>query len=165
MLQIRAAREEDLTRIDEIFEKSRQFMAENGNPTQWTQGFPNSSQIAPEIAKSRAFVLFDDANPDLVVGVFTLGSYESAYDKLEGTWSYNEPYVVVHRLAGERGYGIGKFVFNHVMEKYPYIRIDTHKNNKVMLGLMDKLNFKYCGIVRYERPGGDGERVAYDYHR
>lgn len=165
MLQIRDANESDLPRIDEIFEMCRKFMAENGNPTQWTQGFPNSSQVAPEIAKRRAFVVFNDSNPDKVLGVFTLGSYEPAYDKLEGTWSSNDAYVVVHRLAGEQGHGIGKFVFKHVMDKYPYIRIDTHKNNKPMLGLMDKLGFKYCGTVQYVRPGGDGERVAYDYHR
>ena len=42
---------------------------------------------------------------------------------------------------------------------YSSIKIDTHKENFVMRGLLEKNGFEYCGIILLE----DGaERVAYE---
>ena len=69
-------------------------------------------------------------------------------------------YGVVHRLAGDGSQrGIGAFCLSWAYEQCKHIRIDTHKDNKVMQALLEKLGFKYCGII-YVRDGS--ERVAYE---
>lgn len=163
MLKIRLAKESDFARIDELFDEARTYMASYGNTTQWTNGFPNSSTLVDALAKNEAFVCIEDSQNDLVVGVFVLSNYEPVYHQLDGQWQADRNYVVIHRLATASGFGAGQFIFNEVMKNHDYIRVDTHKNNKPMLHIMDKLGFKYIGVVQYERPGGDGERVCYDY--
>lgn len=164
MLQIRFATKEDLPRIDELFDGAREFMAKNGNPTQWTNGFPNSTTVEPFIAKGEAYVCFDDEKDNKVMAVYVLSSVEPAYDQDTVTWNSNQPFVVIHRLASESGSGAGTFIFKKVMADHPYVRIDTHEDNKPMLHLMDKLGFMYTGKVFYDRAGG-GWRVCYDYVR
>lgn len=164
MLQIREVTKTDFERIDELYDQARSFMASYGNATQWTNGFPNSSTLIPAMEKHQAFVCFDDAADNKVVGVFVLADDEPAYTQDSVKWNSDQPYVVIHRLASESGSGAGQFIFRNVMANNAYIRVDTHENNKPMLHLMDKLGFKYTGTVFYDRPGG-GIRVAYDYIR
>lgn len=163
MLKIRPACKEDFARIDELFDEARAYMISYGNPTQWTNGFPNSSTLEEPLAKGEAFVCYDDEHNDLVVGVFVLSHEESVYHQLDGKWSADRPYVVIHRLATASGFGAGQFIFNEVMKNHDYIRVDTHKANKPMLHIMEKLGFKHIGDVIYERPGGDGVRICFDY--
>lgn len=163
MLKIRLATQNDFSRIDELYDGARSYMASYGNTTQWTNGFPNSATLVDALNKDEAFVCVDDSKDNLVVGVFVLSHDEPAYHQLDGQWSSNDDYVVIHRLAAMPGCGAGQFIFNEVMSKHNYIRIDTHKNNKPMIHIFEKLGFKYIGVVMYERPGGDGERVCYDY--
>ena len=164
MLQIREVAQSDFERIDELYDQARAFMFSYGNTTQWTNGFPNSSTLIPAMDKHQAFVCFDDEKDSKVVGVFVLADDEPVYTQDTVKWTIDAPYVVIHRLASEPGSGAGQFIFRHVMENYPYIRVDTGESNKPMLHLMDKLGFKYTGTVFYDRPGG-GIRVAYDYVR
>lgn len=162
MLYIRLATESDFPRIDELFEQARAFMAANGNKTQWTNGFPNAELLRPAMQEDNAFVCVDGEE---VVGVYCLATTEKAYDNLKGgQWQSNQPFVVIHRMATVSGKGVGTFIINHVMKDHPYVRIDTHADNKPMLGLLSKIGFKYCGTVFYDRVGG-GERVALDYLR
>jgi RimJ/RimL family protein N-acetyltransferase len=50
----------------------------------------------------------------------------------------------VEHLAAEKG--VGSF------------KVDTNFDNSVMLHLMEKLGFAYCGRIQYDR----GERLAYE---
>ena len=43
--QIRKAQREDLPRIEEIYAYARKFMAETGNPNQWGNTTPLTSQL------------------------------------------------------------------------------------------------------------------------
>lgn len=162
MLTIRLATLEDYPRIDELFDEARSYMASIGNTTQWTNGFPDSSCLNEALSKNEAFVCCKD---DLVVGVFVVSPYEPAYHQLDGQWSADRDYAVIHRLATAPGYGAGQFIFRHVMDQHDYVRVDTHRANKPMIHIMEKLGFKYIGVVMYDRPGGDGERVCYDWMR
>lgn len=159
-LAIRNATEQDFPRIDELFNNARAFMVANGNLTQWTNGFPNAQAISKEVENKHAFVCYDEETGE-VVGVYTLANYEPAYDQIKEKWSADQDYVVIHRLATVQGKGVGKFIFKYLINLYPYIRIDTHEDNKPMLHLMDVIGFKFCGTVYYEHASG-GYRVAYD---
>ena len=49
MLQIRKAKPEDLRQIMPLYEKAREFMEKNGNPTQWGKNNPPEDLIRKDI--------------------------------------------------------------------------------------------------------------------
>lgn len=48
---IRKARSEDLETILKIYEDARAFMAENGNPDQWKDGYPPKKLVEEDLRK------------------------------------------------------------------------------------------------------------------
>lgn len=167
MLAIRPATSADNAAIDYLYQQAREFMAANGNPTQWVGNFPNSSILQDDMKAGNVFVCCDlqENGESPVVGVYALATTEPVYNNLKGgKWQKNDPFVVIHRMATKQGKGVGSFIFREIQKQYPYIRIDTHEDNVPMRSLLQKLGFVYCGLVFYSRPNG-GERVAYDYVR
>ena len=159
-MRIRKTLEKDLNELDKIFNAARSFMAATGNPTQWNLSYPTSEVVAQDIKDNNAYVCVDDNDKPL--GTFALLDYESAYDNIDGSWISNEPYVVIHRLATKPSMKVGSFIITHLQNKYPHIKIDTHQDNKVMQGLLDKFNFKRCGIITIP---GHGARIAFEFLR
>ena len=161
-MKIRKTREDDLARIMEIYQSARLFMAENGNPNQWGDSWPLEEMIRDDIHKGKSYVCIND--DEKVIGTFyyVYGTdIEPTYEVIEnGNWLDSSAYGVVHRLAGDGSQkGIGAFCLSWAYEQCKHIRIDTHRDNKVMQSLLEKLGFKYCGII-YVRDGS--ERVTYE---
>lgn len=48
----------------------------------------------------------------------------------------------------------------YALEYYSSIRIDTHRDNRVMQHIIERYGFKYCGIIHCWN--GD-ERLAYQF--
>ena len=79
------------------------------------------------------------------------------YKDIEGKWSNDLPYVIVHRLAiadEMKRQGMAKQFMLQAEEvsrkKGVYnFRVDTKYDNAYMLRLIDTLGFKYCGEVYY----------------
>ena len=46
---IRQAKSEDLSQVLEIYEYARNFMAENGNPSQWGKNYPPEETVIRDI--------------------------------------------------------------------------------------------------------------------
>ena len=100
--------------------------------------------------------------------VFTTKT-ERAYQDLDGEWltPKDNTYGVIHRLAvgnDYRSFGIAKYALNFFESKLKEMkidsmRIDTHRENKGMQGLITKLDYIYCGIIVLE--SGD-ERLAFE---
>lgn len=162
MMEIRKTREEDLARIMEIYQVARLFMINNGNPNQWGDNWPPEDLIHDDIQKGKSYVCINE--DEQVIGTFYYdygADIEPTYEVIEnGKWLDSSAYGVVHRLAGDGSQrGIGAFCLSWAYEQCKHIRIDTHKDNKVMQALLEKLGFKYCGII-YVRDGS--ERVAYE---
>ena len=100
-----------------------------------------------------------------VIGVFyyTQGAdAEPNYREiLNGAWTDNSPYGVVHRIAGDGSEkGIGTFCLNWAYSKCGHLRIDTHGDNFVMQNLLKKLGFVHCGTVYVEED--DYPRLGYE---
>ena len=79
-------------------------------------------------------------------------------------------YISVHRIASDgEVHGIFDTTISYAKEKYPCIRIDTYRDNKIMQKLLEKSGFTYCGIVKEE--DGDPRRewqyvgLAYEWVR
>ena len=74
-------------------------------------------------------------------------------------------YSVVHRFAVRnkyKGKGVAKYIFDYVKNKYDYIRVDTHPDNKSMIKCLYNNGFTYRGDIFLNRTGFN-LRNAYDY--
>ena len=161
-MRIRKTREEDLPRIIEIYQYARLFMINNGNPNQWGDNWPPENLILDDIENGKSYVCINDDGK--VIGTFYYDygeDVESTYAVIDnGHWNDDSQYGVVHRIAGDGSQkGIGTFCLSWAYEQCKHIRIDTHKDNKVMQSLLEKQGFKYCGII-HVRDGSP--RLAYE---
>lgn len=55
-MHIRPAQLSDLPHILSIYENARSFMAQNGNPGQWVNGYPSRAVLEDDIAQNRLFI-------------------------------------------------------------------------------------------------------------
>ena len=155
---IRKATPWDLPRIREIYEVARQFMRKNGNHSQWGKGDEPEALIEEDIRQGNLYVL-EEAGIHAVFA-FIIGEDPTYLEIEEGRWKSEEPYAAVHRVASD---GNVQGVLGHVMDycsaQVPHLRIDTHKDNKVMQHVLEKYGFVSCGIVHV--PDGS-PRIAYE---
>ncbi len=141
----------DIDRIMEIYEYSRQFMADHGNPDQWgPTNWPPKDLIIRDIQEGHSYVCLDDR--DQIIGTFYYiygKDIEPTYREIwDGNWIDDGPYGVVHRIAGDGSRkGIGTFCLNWAFDQCGHMRIDTHGDNTVMQNLLKKLGFIHCGTI------------------
>ncbi len=157
-MEIRKTVMGDLDRVMEIYDDARKHMRENGNTNQWVDGYPYVELINQDIIDENSYVCVDD---NRIVGVFyySIGP-DATYLKIyEGSWVNNDSYSVIHRIAsGSRQKGVASFCLDWCFNKWPNIRIDTHRDNTIMQKFLKKNKFSRCGIIYLE----DGaERIAY----
>ena len=136
----------DIPKVLKIYARAREFMRENGNPTQWGDSRPSESVVRRDVERGVSYVVEDEGN---VCGVFAfiIGD-DPTYSYINGEWLNDEPYGTVHRIAsGGEGRGVLKACLEFCEAKCRNIRIDTHENNAVMRHLLEKHGFRYCGII------------------
>lgn len=159
MRKIRHATAADLARIMEVLAAAKQVMRRAGNANQWINGYPNEEAILIDMKQGGAMVVEEDG---VVVAYFAfLPSPEPTYAAIyEGAWLDDTmPYHVVHRMGGvPESKGIFASAMDYCFKVDPNIRVDTHRDNKIMQHLFEKRGFTYCGIIYLAN--GD-ERLAY----
>ena len=156
---VRAATEEDIAAIEDVVEAARGIMRGSGNKDQWINGYPGREVIEGDIRSGAGFVLEDAGR---VAGYFAfIASPEPTYARIySGQWlDDSQPYHVIHRIAS---YPDVKGVFSSLLDFSlavdGNIRIDTHRDNKIMQHLLQKHGFSYCGIIYLL---SSDERLAY----
>ena len=154
---IRPAQLADLDEIEKIYTRARSFMAENGNPTQWGDGYPSRSLLEEDIRFENLYVALKD---DEICGVFMFVIGEDpTYAYIEdGTWISDAPYGTIHRIAS-RSRGLFAAALEFCRGKCSHIRVDTHADNKPMQHLAKKHGFSRRGII-YVQDGTP--RIAYE---
>ncbi|MBQ1306951.1 MAG: N-acetyltransferase [Erysipelotrichaceae bacterium] len=157
MLEVRKTAVEDLDEVEKIFIHARKQMAVNGNPTQWGNDRPSMELVKKDIAEGNSYVVLNDgritATFAYIIGI------EPTYLDIDGAWLNEEPYGTIHRIASlNEVKGIFDFVIDYVSGFHMDIRIDTHRDNRRMLHLIEKNGFERCGIIIVD----DGtERIAF----
>lgn len=157
-MTIRPTRFSDIHRLREVFAAARRFMAATGNPHQWAASYPSDAQLQSDIDSGDSYVIIHD---NAIVATFVLrGGDDPTYSTIyDGAWPNNHPYATIHRIASA---GIVGGIFNEVLRfaltRYSTLRIDTHRDNRVMRQLIERAGFIYCGIIHCWN--GD-ERLAY----
>ena len=149
---VRKAVAEDLSNIMRIYHIAQEFMIETGNPDQWGHEYPGRNLIKEDIDNEVCHLICD---MDGAHGVFALFSGdEPTYQYIEnGEWLNDNQYVTIHRMAsdGKLG-GIFNCAVSYCRGLSEDIRIDTHENNLVMQGLIEKTDFK--SVEQYMWPTG-----------
>ena len=157
-MEIRKTNHSDIPRLHEIFAEARAFMASTGNPHQWAANYPSCGQIEDDILRGESYVCVTDGH---IVATFVMRlvpdpTYDEIYD---GSWLNDKPYATIHRIASSgEAKGIFHAVNEFVLQHCGTIRIDTHRDNKVMQHILRRAHFRYCGIIHCWN--GD-ERLAY----
>lgn len=157
-MQIRPAVKEDLDEILATYAFAREYMKLTGNPNQWGDSRPDPAVVAEDIRLQKNYVVEEDG---VIVGVFVfLPGIDPTYLVIEGgQWLNEEPYAVIHRIAGNgKVSGLLTEVLKFCRGRTSNLRIDTHEDNKVMQHLLEKNGFTKCGIIYLEN--GD-PRIAY----
>ena len=157
-LDIRKTEEGDIPQVLAIYEEARAFMAEAGNPGQWTDGYPGEEDLRLDMERGGSYVCLE--NGVIAATFFFSVTEEPTYQVIkDGAWLNDRPYGVVHRVAcASRGRGLASHCLNWCFEQWGNIRIDTHRNNIPMQKMLEKNGFSRCGIIFVE----DGtERIAF----
>ena len=146
MLEIRKSTYDDLDRIAEIFTYARKQMALNGNPSQWKNDRPSMELVKKDIDVSNSYVVLNEGK---IIATFAfIVGIEPTYLDIDGKWLDDDPYGTIHRIASDGSVkGVFDQVIDYVSKRGVDIRIDTHKDNKIMRHLIEKNGFVYCGII------------------
>lgn len=156
---IREAQVNDMSGILKVMDAARGIMRSSGNLHQWGDNYPGADAISLDMSRHGGFVIEDDG---IVTGYFAfLPSPEPTYSYIEGgAWLDDTlPYHVIHRIASyPDSHGIFRDMLQWCAQRESNIRIDTHRDNRIMQHLMDNHGFTYCGIIYLL--SGD-ERLAY----
>lgn len=156
---VRKASLTDLPTVLRLLDCARKVMRDSGNPHQWGDDRPSLDQIRKDMEAGNSYLLLEGDTP---IGTFAFISgpditYATIY---QGAWE-NEtlPYAVIHRVAGSsQHHRVMADILDFCFSVADTIRIDTHRDNKLMQHCLDKAGFHYCGIIHLLN--GD-ERLAY----
>lgn len=156
-MNTRLAKTDDIDIIMAMIEDGRKHI-QTYNIPQWINGYPSKDLILEDIKSGIGYVLMDN---DEIVGYYVKIDYDPCYDKIDGSWINNEPYVAIHRTVTKYfNKGLGSRMFDEIKKEYDHIRVDTHDGNISMNKCLLKNSFKYCGVI-YLKDGSP--RNAYEY--
>ena len=159
LFSIRSATGEDLAGIMAVLAAAKDIMRSSGNAFQWVGNYPSEEVVLEDIRLGNGHVVLTG---DRLVGYFAfMPSPEPTYGKIyDGAWlDDSRPYHVVHRIGSyPEVHGVFKAVMDWCFGQDPNIRIDTHRDNRIMQHCILGYGFAYCGIIYLA--SGD-ERQAY----
>lgn len=163
-LLFRKAEDTDTERIWEIIGQAKEQMRRL-NSHQWDENYPAPETIHQDIKTGNGYV-FCKENKVVAYGVISFDG-EPVYKDIDGKWSNELPYMIVHRLAiadEMKRQGMARRFMLQAEEVsrqrgiYSF-RVDTNYDNEYMLHLIDSLGFNYTGEVCYR---GENIRKAFE---
>lgn len=155
---IRKATENDIQAVLAIFDKAKDIMRSDGNSTQWGDGYPDAGIVRTDISMGGAHIIEQDGKP--VAYFALLPSPEPTYSSINGKWlDDSSPYHVIHRIASTpESHGVFRRIIEYALSVSGNLRIDTHRDNRIMRHVIERAGFSYCGVINL--PDGS-ERLAY----
>ena len=149
---LRKAKSTELDEIMLIIEDGREFLRQQGI-NQWQHGSPSKETIEQGIKEQTSY-------------------YDRDYENYPTLWSKCDNYLVIHRMAtlkNIRNQGIGRQFLSAIVEfakkeNIDYIRIDTHKDNKIMRKFLSDFGFVELDEIKLTMKNNldDKERIAYE---
>lgn len=155
---IRPAKAADLPDMLRIYGRAREFMVAQGNPNQWSGGYPGRELLEADMAAGESFVIV--GGDGAVHATFMYHRRpDPTYAVIDGAWPNDEAYGTIHRIASDGTVrGVVAKAVEFALQRCPQVRADTHADNTVMQRALLKAGFVRCGIIRI----ADGSpRIAY----
>lgn len=157
----------DLEELMNIYYLVRKRMIDEDNLTQWDNPEIFKKELIDYINKK---VLYKVVKNSEIMGFFAyIKNGDNAYNKITGKWLNDNPYITIHKMASKYPKnGIGRYIIEYVREQMLIdnlkdIRIDTHKNNKSMNIFLEKMGFKFCGIISLNLDFNDEHQLRNAY--
>ena len=170
----RRAVEGDMDALLVILDEAKAYLKESG-VNQWQEGYPNREALLEDMELGRGWV-FDCVDDGAVAGYACISmTPELCYRQIDGAWlTEGENYAVIHRAmaaARYRGTRLAAEMFSFAAELASgmgkvSVRVDTHRDNRAMNRLCEKLGYQLCGVVDLALvdPASDSLRNAYEKH-
>ncbi|MCD7729688.1 MAG: N-acetyltransferase, partial [Clostridia bacterium] len=129
-----------------------------GNPTQWKDSEPSEKTLINDIENKNLYVIEEG---EIVAAFAFIIGFDATYSYIEnGEWLSDEIYGAIHRIASSgKVKGVFSTVISYCEMVINHLRIDTHKDNKIMQHLISKHGFKKCGIIY---TSDNTPRIAYE---
>ncbi|MBO4956141.1 MAG: GNAT family N-acetyltransferase [Muribaculaceae bacterium] len=162
MIKIRKSTLQDVGPIIDCYTAARQYMRDNGNVKQWSNGYPSRQQIESDIAAGVSYV--GEVNGQIVMVFALIFGEDPTYARIfDGSWLNDSGYATIHRLASDGSVkGVLRACFEYCLKFTDNIRVDTHADNHIMQRGVEHLGFRRCGTIIC----ADGTpRIAYQYWR
>lgn len=166
----RRAEPGDLDDIMEIMAEGSAYLKEQG-VDQWQGGYPGRELISEDIDGERGWIFFCGGKA-AGYACYDMRHNPDYDDIAGGGWlASGTDYCAVHRAAVRaafRGSGLADEIFSLAEDiaaglGKTSVRVDTHRDNAPMHGLIGRCGYKYCGVVRVKsEPGHEPERDAYE---
>jgi len=166
-LVLRQTTSEDIDSVLNLYTDAQKRFADQ-KINQWQDNYPNIETLKRDMDNNESYVVV--CEKEIVATVMLSGLPEPTYQKIEGKWLTPDetPYMVIHRMVVKSSFlrqGIARYIFDKSMQMcndlHLYsIRVDTHKDNQSMSGLLKKKGFVYCGVI-YAHDGT--ERDAFEF--
>lgn len=161
-MEIRKSTPDDLDTLLQLYADARDFMAKNGNPSQWGSTYPSAALVQSDIDKGYSYVCIQNGQ---IAGTFYFktGEDPSYREIFDGSWLNELPYGVIHRITSAAGTkGVASFIFQWCFQQCGNLKIDTHDDNLPMQKALRKNGFINCGTIYLE----DGsKRIAFQRER
>lgn len=156
---IRKATARDTEAMLSLYANARAFMRSQGNASQWGDSYPGIDDIERDLAADALFACVDECDEVLAAFFFREGP-DPTYAEIDGAWTDDGPYHVMHRVAARAGSGAGRFSIKWASRQVRSVRIDTHEDNRPMRHVLASLGFTECGTIHL----ADGSpRIAYQH--
>ena len=172
LYSIRKSTFEDIPDLLRLAEAARGIMRSSGNLGQWVGGYPSADVFKADIERGCSYLMTDVKGQ--AAGTFAFipspePTYAAIYDDalpggelIHGAWLDDGPYYVVHRIASlPECHGVMRALLDFCFSHTCNLRIDTHRDNRIMQHLLERYGFTRCGIIYLNN--GD-ERLAYQKH-
>ena len=159
-IKIELATINDIPKILDIYSVARKYMKENGNETQWGENCPPKEMLINDIKNKILYVIKKDEEVHAVFA-FMIGEDPTYLKIYDGSWMSEEKCGVIHRITSDMKIkGALLLTIKFALSKINHLRIDTHKNNKLMNTTLIKYGFSFREII-YINDGT--KRNAYEY--
>ena len=183
-VKIRKANLQDFPELRRIYAAARQFMRDHGNPNQWGNTSPEEELLLRDLRTGHLYLVtaLPEETESLTEGPVPVGAFalftepDPTYAVIEaepsmpdpgedsgrgpGFWLSDTPYATIHSIGSDgTGHGVLTAALEFAEPLYHHIRIDTHADNYVMQGALQKRGFSRRGII-YLANGAP--RIAYE---
>ena len=165
----RPAEEKDLGDIMLIVRQAKNYLRKN-RVDQWQGEYPNEKAFIDAMAQGECHVMLYG---ERIAAVFCLSEKpEPCYDAItDGKWRCAGKYCTLHRAAVSadfRGTGMSDMLISQAERLAremgaESVRVDTHRKNKAMQGLLKRMGYNYRGNVLVgSEPGHDPARQGFE---